>query len=227
MNVEDALKKRISIRNYLSKPVDEETLRTLFERARWSPSGGNMQPWKVIVVTGQAREEVVKIGMDEAIAAYANPDLRQDDEFNVYPPNLTPIYNNRRKQVGQDMYEVLGIPREDKISRYAHVGRNYEFFGAPVGVFFIIDRQMGRGQWAHLGMFMQSVCLAATEMGLGTCIQEAWAFSRKSLAKHFELPDNEILYCGMSLGWPDMVAPLSKFRSKREVVDSFVQFKGF
>lgn len=227
MDVKDALKARVSIRNYLDKPVDESLVREVLDRARWSPSGGNMQPWKVIVVTGEEREKVVALGKEEATAAYFEPSLRQDTEFPVYPADLTEPYKSRRRQVGRDMYDVLGVAREDRGARLAHVARNYEFFGAPVGLFFVIDRQMGRGQWAHLGMFMQSACLAATELGLGSCMQEAWAFSRQSLAEHFKLPANELVYCGMALGWPDKKAPLTDFRSAREDVDAFATFHGF
>lgn len=227
MNVTEALKARTSIRNYLDKPVPEATLRDLLDRARWSPSGGNMQPWKVIAVTGAERDAVIAIGQSEASQAYLDPSMRQDGEFPVYPENLKEPYKTRRSQVAKDMFDVLGIARDDRPARLAHVARNYEFFGAPVGLFFVIDRQMGRGQWAHLGMFMQSLALVATEQGLATCMQEAWAFSRASLAKHFELDHDEIVYCGMALGWPDPDAPLATFRSEREPVDTFTTFKGF
>lgn len=226
MTVGEALKARISVRKFLDKPVDLDLLRQVLDTARWAPSGGNMQPWKVIVVTGSARDAVIEIGKSESQAAYMDASLRQDGEFPVYPENLREPYRSRRSQVGRDMYEAMGVAREDRDARIAHVMRNYEFFGAPVGVFFVIDRQMGRGQWAHLGMFMQSFCLAATEVGLGTCMQEAWSFSRKSLAQHFGLPENELVYCGMSLGWPDMADAVNNFRSARMDIDDFTEFRG-
>ena len=107
------------------------------------------------------------------------------------------------------------------------MARNYEFFGAPVGLFFVIDRVMGRGQWAHLGMFMQSLALAATARGLGTCMQESWGMVRKSLHAHFSLADEELLYCGMALGYPDTEAAVNTLRSDRVEVDEFTTFAGF
>lgn len=227
MHVTDALKARISVRNYLDKPVPESLVRDLLDKARWSPSGGNMQPWKVIAVAGEAREAVIEIGQANAAKALHDPSTREDSEFPVYPKVLTEPYKTRRSDVAKDMFDTLGIARDDRPARFAHVARNYAFFGAPVGLFFIIDRQMGRGQWAHLGMFMQSLALVAVEQGLATCMQEAWGFSRQSLADHFGLPDNEVLYCGMALGWPDPDAPLTHFRSSREEVEAFATFRGF
>jgi nitroreductase len=125
------------------------------------------------------------------------------------------------------MYALLGIPREDKLARLARFARNYEFFGAPIGLFFVIDERMGHGQWAHLGMFMQSVALVATERGLGTCMQEAWAAVRFTLARHFGLADTEMIYCGMALGHPDRSHPVNRLRSERAAVDDFATFLGF
>lgn len=227
MNVTEALKARISVRNFLDKPVDEALVRDLLDRARWSPSGGNMQPWKVIAISGEARDAVIEIGQAEALKSYTDKSERQDRDFPVYPSQITEPYKSRRSKVAEDMYAILDIPREDRMARLGHVARNYQFFGAPVGLFFVIDRQMGRGQWAHLGMFMQSLALVAVEQGLATCMQEAWAFSRQSLAEHFGLPDHEVIYCGMALGWPDRDAPLFGLRSERAEVDEFATFKGF
>jgi nitroreductase len=125
------------------------------------------------------------------------------------------------------MYALLDIPRSDKLARLGRFARNYEFFGAPVGLFFVIERRMGHGQWAHLGMFMQSVALAAVERGLSSCMQEAWAAVRVSLGRHFGLGDHEVLYCGMALGYADANAPVNRLRSERAAVDEFASFRGF
>jgi nitroreductase len=125
------------------------------------------------------------------------------------------------------MYARLGISREDRNARLRWFARNYEFFGAPVGLFFIIDRAMGHGQWAHLGMFMQSFALVAEERGLATCMQEAWAMLRDTLHAHFALPQNEIVYCGMALGYADRGANVNALRSERVPVEEFVRFLGF
>ena len=125
------------------------------------------------------------------------------------------------------LHALLGIPRTDRPRRLRQFARNFEFFGAPVALFLVIDRRMGRGQWAHLGMFMQSIALAAVEAGLGTCMQEAWASLRRSLHAHFELPDEEMIYCAIALGRPDPDAPVNRLRSAREPVESFASFRGF
>ncbi len=122
------------------------------------------------------------------------------------------------------MYELLEIHREDKLARINHLMRNYEFFGAPVGLFFSIDRQFDKGQWAHLGMFMQTLALSATEQGLATCMQEAWIPRAKTVSEFLGLAENEQLYCGMALGYADKSAKVNKLRSSRISVDEFTTF---
>ncbi|MBD5635718.1 MAG: nitroreductase [Candidatus Eremiobacteraeota bacterium] len=223
MSVSEMLEARISIRAYEDRPVDEATVRSLLDSARWSPSGGNLQPWKVIAVAGAAKDEVVRIATQRLML-----DARGEvGERPVYPENLWEPYRSRRFKVGEDMYALLGIPREDKAARLRWFARNYTFFGAPVGLFFAIDRSMGYGQWAHLGMFMQSLALVAEERGLSTCMQEAWAMVRDTLGAHFSLEPSEMLYCGMALGYADRQAPVNKLRTDRVPVDEFATFRGF
>ena len=224
MDVKDALLKRTSIRVFKPDPVPLATVREIVDVARFAPSGGNLQPWRVIVVAGEARQAVI----DAARKAMGdNPRGNEDAERPVYPENLWEPFRTRRFKVGEDMYALLGIPREDRPARFAHLARNYVFFDAPVGLFFVIDRGMGHGQWAHLGMFMQSVALAAIERGLATCMQEAWARVRETLAQHFELPPEEMIYCGMALGYADESAPVNSLRSDRAPVDEIAEFRGF
>ena len=220
MNVADALMQRISIRAFEDRPVDEELVRTLLDRARWAPSGGNVQPWKVIVVSGDARAKVSEL----AGKVLAENPRGEVGDYPIYPAELGEPYRSRRFKVGEDMYAKLGIPREDKAARFARLAENYNFFGAPVGLFFAIDRCMGHGQWAHLGMFMQSLALAAEEEGLGTCMQEAWGMVRESLRTHFGLPESDVVYCGMALGYPDRSQPVNTLRSDRAPVDEFATF---
>ncbi|MBY0563777.1 MAG: nitroreductase [Hyphomonadaceae bacterium] len=219
MNVDEALSARISVRAFTTAPVSEALVRAILEVARYAPSGGNLQPWRVIAVAGDARDAVVGL-------AKANLPGTEDDRP-VYPADLWEPYRSRRFKVGEDMYVLLGIPRENKMARLAHLARNFEFFGAPVGLFFVIDRRMGHGQWAHLGMFMQSIALAATARGLATCMQEAWARLRAPLHAHFGLDANEMIYCGMALGYADAAAPVNTLRSERASVDEIAEFRGF
>jgi nitroreductase len=219
MNVTDALKARVSIRVFKPDPVPESLLRKILDVARWAPSGGNVQPWKVIAVAGAEKDAIIALTQSSPPSG--------DPRYPIYPENLWEPYRTRRYQVGEDMYALMNIAREDRDARLAHVARNYEFFGAPVGLFFVLDERFGHGQWAHLGMFMQSLALAAAERGLGSCMQEAWARMRAPLAKHFALPPNEFIYCGMALGYAYENAPVNALRSARAEVDEFTTFKGF
>ena len=221
MNVSDAIKNRTSIRAFLDTPVSEETIRQLLEIARWSPSGGNLQPWRVHVVMGAARDrlvETVKKAIEE------NP-FANESEIAVYPEKLGEPWRTRRFDVGEALYALLAIPREDKPARIRQLMKNYEFFGAPVGVFFSIDRQFDKGQWAHLGMFMQSIALTATEMGLSTCMQEAWSARAKTVSAFLGLGEHEQLYCGMALGYADEAAKINELRSTRAEVDEFADIR--
>ena len=219
MNVTEALNARISIRAFKPDPLPEMLVREILDVARYAPSGGNLQPWKVIAVSGAERDAVVAL-------AKANLPGTEDDRP-VYPANLWEPYRSRRYKLGEDMYALLGIPREDKSARLMHLMQNFEFFGAPVGLFFVIEKAMGHGQWAHMGMFMQSVALAAIERGVGSCMQEAWARMRIPLAAHFALPETEMIYCGMALGYADETKPVNALRSDRAGVEDFTTFKGF
>jgi nitroreductase len=219
MNVTDAIKTRISVRAFKPDPVPEALLREIIDVARFAPSGGNLQPWKVIAVAGAERDAVV---------ALARANLPGDEgERLVYPANLWEPYRTRRYKLGEDMYALLGIPRENKGARLMHLAENFNFFGAPVGLFFVIDKAMGHGQWAHLGMFMQSVALAAIERGVQSCIQEAWARMRTPLAAHFALGDQEMIYCGMALGYADESKAVNTMRSDRAEVEEIAEFRGF
>lgn len=219
MNVSEALKARTSIRAYTSAPVPEALLRDILDVARFAPSGGNLQPWRVIAVAGAEREAAITLVKANLPG--------EEDERPVYPANLWEPHRSRRFKVGEDMYALMGLAREDKPARLAHLARNFEFFGAPVGLFFVIDTRMGHAQWAHLGMFMHSLALAAIERGVSSCMQEAWARMRKPLHTHFALDVSEMIYCGMALGYADANAPVNQLRSERAPVDEIAVLKGF
>jgi nitroreductase len=156
----------------------------------------------------------------------ANPRGEVGDRA-IYPENLWEPHKSWRFAVGEAMYGLISIPRDDKMARLAWFSRNYQFFGAPIGLFFIIDKRMGHGQWAHMGMFMQSIALAAEERGLATCMQECWAMLRETLHAHFQLPENEMVYCGMALGYADTNDPVNSLRTERAEIDQFATLKGF
>lgn len=223
LSVTDALERRISVRAFRHQPVEEALLREILDVARWAPSGGNLQPWKVIAVAGAERAAVIELARRVHVAE--GPD--ESAERPVYPPNLWEPYRTRRYQLGEELYALLAIPRSDRAGRLAQFARNYELFGAPVALFFVVDDRMGHAQWAHLGMFMQSIALAALERGVGSCMQEAWATLRLSLKRHFALDEHEMVYCGMALGYPDDGAAVNTLRSNRVPVEDFASFHGF
>jgi len=216
----DTIKNRISTRAFLDKPVSDELVHDILDVARWAPSGGNVQPWRVHVLTGAARQRMSDT-VKSAIAA--NP-FADESEIAIYPPKLGEPYRTRRYALGEAMYELLGIPREDKAARVQQLLENYNFFGAPVGLFFSIGREFDKGGWAHLGMFMQSVALVAEEAGLATCMQEAWAARAKTVSEVLGLGENEQLYCGMALGYADTSAPVNRLKAERAGLDEFVTF---
>ena len=226
MNVTEAVRQRISTRGFLDKPVPKAELAELLETAQRSPSGGNLQPWKVIAVTGAAKDEIIAIA--QRVLA-ADPMGAVPGDRPVYPDLnvVDPVYNERRKRVGEGMYGKIGIPKEDRAGRIRWFANNYRFFGAPVGLFLIIDRRMGHGQWAHMGMFMQTIALLAEERGMGTCMQECWARIRPELHELFSLDEHHMVYAGIALGYPDPNEPANKHYADRAPQSEVVEFKGF
>jgi len=226
MDVSEAIETRRTCRRFLDKPVPKEIIEEILEKAMRSPSGGNLQPWRVYVVAGDVRDQIVREVKEFISEGQFN--LIKGAEYKVYPPNLKEPYRTRRYQVGEALYHTLGIPREDKEARLKwFTGANYEFFGARTGFFFTMDRIMQEGQWADLGMFMQSIMLLAREYGLHTAPQEAWASLAKLLKRILEIPDNEMLFCGMSIGYEDISVPLAKFHSERAPLSEVASFLGF
>ena len=223
LTVTEAIKRRISTREFLRQPLAEQLVHEILDVARWAPSGGNLQPWKVIAVAGAARQAVTELARSMHFAGAPDESIERP----IYPPNLWEPYRTRRHKLGEDMYALLGIPRSDRSRRLAQFARNYEMFGAPVELFFVTDERMGHGQWAHLGMFMQSIALAALERGVSSCMQEAWATVRVSLKRHFALEEHELIYCGMALGYADEGAAVNSLRSERAPVNEFASLRGF
>ena len=220
MNVSDAVTSRTSIRAFLDTPVTEADLRAILQTARWAPSGGNTQPWHVYGLSGESMHTFKALLAEDSAA---NP-VGDPMEFPMYPAEIKEPYRTRRFKCGEDMYATIGIPREDKPARFAQIAKNYDFFGAPAALFFAIDRQMGPGQWAHLGMLKQTVALVAQERGLSTCMQEFWMMRHKLVRSFYAIPDELMVYCGMAIGHPDPSAPINSLRTDRAAVDDFATF---
>lgn len=223
MNVSEAVRSRFTVRAFLEKPVPAETVREILATARQAPSGGNLQPWHVHVLSGAPLREF------KALIQRRLQDLPDGEgtEYRIYPANLGEPYRGRRYQCGMDLYTSLGIAREDKAARRRQFVMNFDFFGAPVGMFFCIDRQMGPPQWADLGMYLQTVMLLAREYDLHTCPQESWARWHRTVGEFIGLPEELMLFCGMALGYADEDAPVNRFRTARAGLDEFAVFHGF
>lgn len=222
MSEDTIISARYSVRAYLDRPVAKADIEALLNDAARAPSGGNVQPWHVFVTAGKDRDAFLSKAQE---AMRAQP-MGEPDIEDIYPKGLTDPYRARRAECGADMYGALGIAKDDKMAGLMQVMKNYELFGAPVGIFFAIDRQMGRNQWAHLGMYMQSVMILAAQRGLGTCPQEAWMRYPNLVRDHFDIPENLDVYCGMALGYPDLAHPINNYRTSRAPLSEFATFRG-
>lgn len=223
MNVSEAVKQRISTRAFLPDALAESDVRDWLETAQRAPSGGNTQPWRTIVVTGDARDAVVGL----AAAKLQESPRGEPTDRHIYPKDLWEPHEARRRRVGEMMYEALDIPKEDKAARRAWFANNFNFFGAPVALFIVIDERMGHGQWGHTGMYLQTLALLAEERGWGTCMQECWGMLRPSLKEHFALTDTEMIWCGMAVGKPDPSHPVNTLYAERASIDEICTLKGF
>lgn len=222
MKVSDAINTRITTRAFLDRPVPGEVLRRILETAKRAPSGGNLQPWHVWVLAGEPMVRFKALIKEKAAVAPRG----EGTEYNIYPAELKEPYKARRFKCGEDMYATINVPREDKFGRLMNFARNFEFFGAPAAFFFAIDRQMQQGQWADLGMFMQSIMLLAREEGLHTCPQEAWAIWHKTVGEYLSIPADLMLFCGMGIGFIDGAHPINRLRTDRAPLDEFATFVG-
>jgi len=216
MDVTAAVQARSSIRSFLPNPVSDESLRSLLEVASRAPSGGNVQPWRIYVVNGSSMTNLVDF--------LATQPQIEAPEYVFYPAKLTEPYRTNRFTIGEQMYALLGIEREDKAGRLRQFAHNGEFFGAPAAIFCFVDRQMGPPQWSDLGMFLQSFMLLATEQGLATCAQEYWSVRHGAVRSFVGAPEEEMLFCGLAIGHPDTSAVINQLRSERMPLDEWVRF---
>jgi nitroreductase len=225
MSVIELLHRRRSVRSFLDKPVPNELVIELLHAAARAPSGTNMQPWRVYVLTGEARTRLVS----EVLAAREREPHREKPpkpygEYDYNPEPLFEPFLSRRRKVGFDLYQIHGVAKGDRAASWVIAGRNFEFFGAPVGLIFTIDRSLQQGSWLDYGIFLQSLMLAANDVGLGTCAQAAWRHYHDIIRPLCGVPDNEIVVCGMSLGYADNDAPANRLVTEREPVAGFARF---
>ena len=222
MNIQDAVASRRSVRHFLPTPVPAPVIRRVLERARRAPSGGNLQPWHLHVVGGGKLDEL-KALMRERIELAPRG---EGAEYDIYPRELVAPYRDRRHAVGEQMYERLGVPREDRFARLRWFARNYQCFGAPLALFCSVDRRMGPPQWSDLGMLLQTVMLLLRAEGLDSCAQECWAAFPKTLGDFLALPPERMLFTGMAIGHADPDHVLAGFRAERASLDEVADFVG-
>lgn len=220
--VDAAITSRRSIRAFLDKPVDRADVERILEVAARAPSGTNTQPWKVVVVTGQARRRLC----DAILAVNADPEQARahTEEYAYYPREWVAPYVDRRRKVGWDLYSLLGLTRDNKAGMAAQHARNYAFFDAPVGLIFTIDRILEQGSWLDYGMFLQNIMVAARARGLDTCPQAAFTQYHRVIAQQLSLPENDMVVCGMALGWADPEKIENTLVTEREPANSFARF---
>jgi len=222
--VDFAITSRRSLRAFLPTAVPRETIESILAVASRAPSGTNTQPWKVHVVTGEAKSRLSAA----VLAAHDDPAVARThtEEWDYYPREWASPYIERRRKVGWDLYGLLGIGKTDRAAMHAQHGRNFRFFDAPVGLVFAIDRVMRQGSYLDYGMFLQSVMVAARGRGLDTCPQAAFMQYHRIIAEQLTIPATEMVVCGMSLGYADASKVENRLRTEREPVGAFATFHG-
>lgn len=224
LNADEALRTRRSVRAFMPTPVPRATVEELLALASRSPSGSNIQPWKVRVVAGEARKS-----LSAAILAALDRDGADAHrrEWNYYPVNWREPFLARRRKIGWDLYGLMGIAKGDFAGTELQRRRNYEFFGAPVGFIFTLDQDLEIGSWLDLGIFIGALAIAARGRGLDTCPQAAFADFHAVIRRELGIPDNEIVICGMALGHADPKAVENRLVTDRASPSQFATFEGF
>lgn len=223
MNVSDAVASRRCVRAFLDRPVAEPVLRHVLELAARAPSGGNLQPWRLYALAGEPLANF-RARIRERLATNPSPDPL---EYHIYPENLWEPHRTQRFRVGEMMYAELGIPREDKAARLRWFANNYDFFGAPVGLFCFLDRRMGPPQWSDVGMYLENVMLLLREESLDSCPQECWSLYNGLVREFLNSPPELLLFCGMAIGYADETAPVNRLRTERAPLAGFAELRGF
>jgi len=216
MKVTEAVLSRTSVRAFLDTPIKDELIKNLLFKSARSPSGGNLQPWKIYVLNNESLKNFL-VFQDN----WSDP---ENPSYDIYPSKLKEPYRTSRYELGEQMYKILGIDREDKEGRINQIMKNFKFFGAPAALFCFVDRQMGPPQWSDLGMFLQTFMLLAKEEGVDTCAQEAWAMKADSIHHYVKADEEDILFCGMAIGYKDEKDPVNTLKSERRPLDQWVKF---
>jgi nitroreductase len=228
VTIQQAMDSRMSARAFTQQAVSKETITDILHMASRAPSGTNTQPWKVYVLQGESRNSLVTKVCAAHDEIRAHPEKAADyrEAYDYYPEKWVSPYIDRRRENGWSLYGLLGIGKADKDKMHLQHQRNYKFFDAPVGLMFTLDKVMGRGSLVDYGMFLQSVMLAARAHGLHTCPQAAWNGFATIILPHIGAGPDEMLVCGMALGYADDQDIVNTFRTPRETVASFTHWLG-
>jgi nitroreductase len=221
--VDQAITSRKSVRAFLPTPVERSTVEELLAVASRSPSGSNTQPWRIRVVAGEIKERLTQSILDALARDGAEPYQR---EWNYYPVNWREPFHGRRRKIGWDMYSLLGVAKGDFEGTQRARLRNYEFFGAPVGMIFTLDEDLEMGSWLDLGIYLGAFMIAARGRGLDTCPQAAFADFHRIIRPLLNIPESEIIICGMALGHIDPAARINALATERAPIGDFVTFDG-
>lgn len=219
MDVLEALNSRKSVRAYLDKEVEKQKIELILNSAKQAPSGVNTQPWNVYVVKGKKKKNI-----EDKMIELFEKSTTEDMDYQYYPLTWEDPYKTRRKETGLLMYKTLGITREDKQRQKEQWMANYRAFDAPVVLYFTMDNFLEKGSYLDYGMFLQSVMLSATSLGLSTCIQAALAQFPQVVKDELNIPKDKILLCGIALGYEDATALVNSYRTGRVELDEFVTF---
>ena len=223
MKVSEAVETRRTVRAFLDKPVEREVVERILRKAQRAPSGGNVQPWNAIVLTGKPLERLI----ENVSAVVPQGRKAMTAEYDIYPEGLDGAYEERRFGVGEAMYESLQIGRDNKPGRLMWFANNFRGFGAPVMMLIHTPKYMGPPQWSDIGMWLQTIMLLAREEGLDTCPQEAWAAFSKQVRESVDIPEDHIFFCGMGIGYRDPDAPVNNFAVPRAPIEESIRWEGF
>lgn len=227
-SVESAITSRMSVRAFTNQAVSRETILKLLGISSRAPSGTNTQPWKVYVVEGEKRDDLCRKVCSAYDSIAANPELAKEYQpgYTYYPTHWFSPYIDRRRENGWGLYGLLGITKGDKEKMHAQHRKNFELFGAPVGLFFTIDKALGMGSMLDYGMFLENIMIAARGEQLDTCPQAAWNDYSKIILPFIGAGENEMLVCGMALGYADKSNIVNTFHTPRVAPEEFTTWVG-
>jgi len=223
MEIVDAIRSRKSVRAFTDQEVPKEILEKILGLSQRAPSGTNTQPWHTYVCTGAVKDAIV----NDVCQLFDEGKAAKYEEYDYYPEVWEDVHRNRRRDLGWELYGLVGVKKGEQEGTKRQAKRNFKFFDAPVGLFFTTDAYLARGSWLDVGLYMQTVMLAARAEGLHTCPQAAWISYQEPIFKHLNIPDDQVIVSGMALGYEDTSAIENTLVSNREDVSNVVHYCGF